>query len=135
MGTAENESGQKPESGGRERRVYPRSQCWGSAGIKILPDGVWVMGYLIDLGLGGCHIDADSVIPVEIGSRVEALLKLNGFSLRLAGVVAHMEENNLRAGIEFADVSARKEEQIERLMAAILQADKERAKGVEELGG
>lgn len=135
MSPGENSPEQKPEGQGRERRRHPRSQCWGSAGIKILPDGAMVMGYLIDLGLGGCSIDADEPFPVQVGGRVEALLQLNGLTLRLAGSVVRLEENDSRLGIRFMDVSPRKEQQIKQLMAAIAAAEEERAKGVEELGG
>lgn len=135
MSPGENNPEQTRDGERLERRVHPRAQCWGSAGIRILPEGALVMGYLIDLGLGGCSIDADEPFPVEMGGRVEALIELNGLTLRLAGSVVRMEENDFRLGIKFMDVSPRKEEQIRQLMAAIVAAEEERAKGIEELGG
>ena len=122
-------------SGGQERRIYPRSQCWGTTWINLLPEGLKTVGYLLNLGLGGCHIDNDAPLPARVGERVEVLRYLDGFTLRLAGVVIHMEENNARVGIEFTDVSPRKAEQIRHLMAVIIAAEKERLAGVEELGG
>jgi hypothetical protein len=122
-------------SSGQERRIYPRSQCWGTTWINLLPEGIKTVGYLLNLGLGGCHIETDAPLPMRVGSRVEVLLYLDGFTLRLAGVVVHMEENNARVGIEFTDVSPRKAEQIGQLMAVIVAAEKERRAGVEELGG
>jgi hypothetical protein len=125
----------KTISGERERRINPRSQCWGTTWINLLPEGIKTVGYLLNLGLGGCHIDTDAPLPARAGSRVEVLLYLDGYTLRLAGVVIHTEEDHARVGIEFTDVSPRKAEQIRHLMAVIIAAEKERLAGVEELGG
>jgi hypothetical protein len=122
-------------TGGQERRIYPRSQCWGTTWINLLPEGLKTVGYLLNLGLGGCHIDTDAPLLTRVGGRVEVLLYLDGFTLLLAGVVIHMEENNARVGIEFTDVNPRKAEQIGQLMEVIIAAEKERLAGVEELGG
>jgi hypothetical protein len=121
-------------SAGAEHRVNPRSHCWGTAWINILPDGIKVMSYLIDLGLGGCLIETDSAIPAMIDTSVEVLLNVADFKLRLAGVIRHMD-GETKAGIEFTDLSLRKVEQIHALMAALIQAEKERLAGVKELGG
>jgi hypothetical protein len=119
---------------GKERRADPRFHCWGTVGIRVLPDGATFMGYLLDLGLGGFYVESDKAIPAAPAALVEVLLHLDGFSLRLAGVVRHMEENT-RAGIAFTDLSLRKVEQIHKLTAAIIAAENERLAGVEKLGG
>jgi hypothetical protein len=124
-----------PASGKQERRIYPRSQCWGTTWINLLPEGIKTLGYLINLGLGGCHIDTDAPLPARVGDRVEVLLYLDGFTLRLAGVVIHMEENNARVGIAFTAVSPRKAGQIRHVMEVIDAAEQKRLAGVEELGG
>lgn len=123
------------ENEGRERRTCPRSSCWGSTWVNILPEGIKVVGYLRNLSVKGCYIETDDAIPSRSGGRVEVLLQLGGFTLRLAGVIRHVEENNARTGIEFTDVSPRKAEQIRRLMETLVEAEKVRLAGVKELGG
>jgi hypothetical protein len=123
------------ENGGRERRMYPRTGCWGSAWVNILPEGIKVVGYLRNLSLRGCYIETDDAIPSHSGGRVEVLLQFDGFSVRLAGVIRHMEEDSTRIGIEFTEMSPRKAEQVRCLMEAIAEAEKERLAGVKELGG
>lgn len=111
----------KPESRGAEkvageRRAYPRLNRWGTAWIGIFPEGTGVMGYLLDLGQGGCRIEADAAIPARDNARVEVLLHLEGLTLQLAGTIRRLEENNTRAGIKFTHVSPRKAKQIQKLI-------------------
>jgi hypothetical protein len=123
-----------PKSGERERRHHSRFRCWGSTWINILPDGIKIVGYLLNLGSGGCQIETDVPLPAMANTTVEVLIRLDGYTLRLLGVIRHVDEN-ARAGIEFIDVSPRKAEQIQHVMAAINEAEKMRLAGVEELGG
>jgi c-di-GMP-binding flagellar brake protein YcgR len=104
------------EGGAKERRGNPRVASWGTAWLGIFPEGTRVICYLLDLGLGGCQIEADGAIPASEGVCVEVLLHLEGSTLRLGGVIRHLEENQTRAGIEFADVSPRKAVQIQNLI-------------------
>jgi c-di-GMP-binding flagellar brake protein YcgR len=108
------------EGGAAERRVHPRTNNWGTAWIGIFPEGTKVMCYLVDLGVGGCHVEADAAIPASDNTHVEVLLHLKDSTLRLAGVIRHMEENQTRAGIEFTDVSPRKTEQIQKLLDQLI---------------
>ncbi|MGC9158397.1 MAG: PilZ domain-containing protein [Terracidiphilus sp.] len=124
-----------PWRGGEDRRAEPRVRYWGTAGIRILPAGTLVLGYLLDLGLGGCLIDLDEAIPAQVGAGVEVLLSLDGFHLRLAGVVGHVEKKRTQAGITFIGLSLRKIEQIHHLMAALIEAEKQRLAGLRPLGG
>jgi c-di-GMP-binding flagellar brake protein YcgR len=104
------------EGGAKERRAYPRADNWGTAWLGIFPEGTKVLCYLVDLGVGGCHVEADAAIPASDNAHVEVLLQLKDSTLRLAGVIRHMEENQTRAGVEFTDLSPRKAEQIQRLI-------------------
>lgn len=119
---------------GKERRVCQRRRCWGTTWINFLPEQIRQVAYLIDLGLGGCCIESDTAMPAAPHMCVEVHLNVDGFTLQLAGVIRHVEKNT-RAGIEFTDMSLRKVEQIHRLMAALIEAEKIRLAGVEELGG
>ncbi len=137
MDTSQSETGQGSrvvEISSRERRIHPRSNCWGNAWIGIYPEGIKTVVYVIDLGLGGCCVDADVAIPASPNSHVEVFLKVGNSTLQVAGIIRHLE-GETRAGIEFADVSPRKGRQISRLMAAIVDSEKQRLAGVEPLGG
>jgi c-di-GMP-binding flagellar brake protein YcgR len=103
-----------------ERRAHPRAEGWGTAWIGILPEGTKALSYLLDLGLGGCRVEADDAIPATDHANVEVLLHLKGYSLLLAGVIRHQEENQTKAGIEFMDVSPRKAEKIQKLLDQLL---------------
>jgi c-di-GMP-binding flagellar brake protein YcgR len=108
------------KSGVMERRAHPRTDGWGTAWIGIFPEGTKALGYLLDLGLGGCRIEADEAIPAGDNASVEVLLHLRGYTVRLAGVIRHQEEGKTRAGIEFTDVSPRKAEQIQKLLDQLI---------------
>jgi c-di-GMP-binding flagellar brake protein YcgR len=123
MDSTQKDSEQGPpaaDSGAMERRAHPRADGWGTAWIGIFPEGTKALTYLLDLGLGGCRIEADGAIPAGDNASVEVLLHLRGYTLRLAGVVRHLEESKTRAGIEFADVSPRKAEQIQKLLDQLI---------------
>ncbi|MGD0293755.1 MAG: PilZ domain-containing protein [Terracidiphilus sp.] len=123
MDTTRNDSEQgasAAESGTMERRAHPRAEGWGTAWIGIFPEGTTAMGYLLDLGLGGCRIEADEAIPAGDDTSVEVLLHLKGYTLRLAGEIRHLEDGKTRAGIEFTDVCPRKAEQIQRLLDQLI---------------
>ena len=103
-----------------ERRAHPRADGWGTAWIGIFPEGTKALGYLLNLGLGGCRIEADDAIPATDNASVEVLLHLRGYTLRLAGVIRHQEESKTKTGIEFTDVSPRKAEQIQKLLDQLI---------------
>ena len=123
-----------PWHGGPDRRADSRFSSWGTAGINILPDGPLVLCYLVDLGLGGCSVDADEAIPACVNACVEVLLQVDQLTLRLAGVIRHMEKKT-RAGIGFTDLSLRKVEQVHHLLGILIDEEKQRLAGVKELGG
>jgi hypothetical protein len=111
---------QAVEGGVMERRAQPRTDGWGTAWIGIFPEGIKAMGYLLDLGHGGCRIETDEAISAGDDSSVEVLLHLKGYTLRLAGVIRHQEDGKTRAGIEFTDVSPRKAKQIQKLLDQLI---------------
>jgi hypothetical protein len=119
---------------GKDRRTDPRFRCWGTVGMRVLPEGPTFIGYLLDLGLGGFYVETEANFPAAPDAAVEVLLHLDGFSLRLAGTVRHVEDDS-RAGIAFTDLSLRKVEQIHKLTTAIIAAEKIRQAGVDALGG
>lgn len=107
---------------GAGRRAHPRLTCNGVAQLRTLPLGKFVPGGVVDLSIQGCCIDAGQEMCVETHATVEVLLNLRGTSLRLNGVVRHVSQSG-RMGIQFLEVSARKQEQIKELIADILDMD------------
>jgi hypothetical protein len=106
-----------------ERRD-PRLHCNGTAEVCALPAGKKVTCKLVDLSLRGCCISADIAIPVKTDDCIEVCFRVNGFALRLAGIVRHMQGNE-QAGIEFTEVSRRKEEQIKALVKELFDREEE----------
>lgn len=116
-----------PSNGHRERRNHPRLQCKGLAEFRVLPDGPVVLGFLSNLCMGGCSIECEKELPAKAQEMalIEVQLDVDDFRLRLAGCIRHVE-GNLIVGIQFTDVSSRKEEQIRHLMAELVEAEKQR---------
>jgi hypothetical protein len=116
----------EPDSKPIERRD-PRLRCKGAAEICVIPVGAKVNGTLVDLSVRGCCIEANAAIPAKADDRVEVCFRVNGFALRLAGIVRHMQGRE-RAGIEFTDVGCRKEKQIRELVNELF--DREEDMGI-----
>ena len=114
-----------PSAVQRERRMHPRLQCRGKAEMLLLPDGPKLEGSLINLSLGGCCIECVAKILLEPPVSVEVQLKVDDSRLRLAGVLRYVEDL-CKAGIQFDQVSPRKEEQIRELIAELYESEKHR---------
>lgn len=108
-----------------ERRSRPRLRCKGMAEIIILSIGKRMAGALLDLSACGCCIETTEAIPSIEQPGVEVVFTVNGFTLRLAGVVRNVR-NEHRAGIEFIDVTQRKAEQIRELVKELVVREHER---------
>ena len=110
----------------RERRNHPRVPCKGMAEFRVLPDGPKVVGIVGNLCLGGCMIECDTDVPAKAElATIELQLDVDDSRLRLAGRVRHIESNT-QVGIQFIEVSSRKEEQIRALMTELAEAEKHR---------
>jgi c-di-GMP-binding flagellar brake protein YcgR len=118
------------KSAGRERRMASREQVDTTAVIYLINVGSRLRGRIIDLSLGGCRIRTDDRFPVGIYTRVETEFQLEGLSFRLAGVTQAIH-NKYTVGIRFLDMSSRKREQVEQLMAE-MQVVKEQGIGNRE---
>ncbi len=108
------------EGGAMERRAHPRANGWGTAWIGIFPEGTKALGYLLDLGLGGCRIEADEAIPATDDASVEVLSASEGLHAATGGRDTPPGGGKTRAGIEFTDVSPRKAEQIQKLLDQLI---------------
>ena len=104
--------------GRRERRVQVRHTVNSVAAIRLVHGGLKLSGRILDLSLEGCRIRCDGPFKVGIYTRVETDFQLEGFPLRLGGVIQAIHD--LRTvGIRFLDLSARKREQLEQLIREI----------------
>ncbi|MGB7547191.1 MAG: PilZ domain-containing protein [Terracidiphilus sp.] len=117
-----------------ERRNHPRLKCKGVAELRILPAGGKMAAALIDLSIKGCCIEADNPIPAFTDTRVEVHLRMKGFTLRLAGAVRRLQ-GETQVGIEFIDMSDRKEEQIRELMADLFEMEQDYLVQAQGVGG
>lgn len=100
------------------RRAHPRLHCNGIAEVTVLPLGKPAPGKLLDLSVSGCCISADGLIPEIENPAVEVQVRVNGTTLRVAGVVRNVRKGH-RVGIQFVQVTRRKAEQINQLVAEL----------------
>jgi len=102
----------------RERRARARYAVAGSAVLQLVKSGSRLPGRILDLSQDGCRIGTEAPFPLGIFTRVETEFQLDGIPFRLGGVVQAIHDRS-HIGIRFLDVSDRKREQIEQLIAEI----------------
>jgi hypothetical protein len=103
---------------GRDRRATHRCGIDTSAVIDLVKVGSRLAGQIVDLSVGGCRIRTAEKFPVGIYTRVEAEFQLHGLPFRLGGVIQAIHNPNT-VGIRFLDMSQRKKDQVEELIAEI----------------
>jgi c-di-GMP-binding flagellar brake protein YcgR len=103
---------------GRERRTQSRHEVNTSATILLVNVASRIPGRILNLSLGGCSIRTEERFPVGIYTRVETEFHHEGLPFRLGGVVQAIKERQ-HVGIRFLDMSQRKREQVEQLIAEI----------------
>jgi len=106
----------------RERRNQSRHEVDTAAVIQLININSKQTGRIIDLSAGGCRIRTDAKFPVGIYRRAETEFYLEGLPFRLAGVVQAIHNGNM-VGIRFLDLSERKKQQLEQLIAEIEAAE------------
>jgi c-di-GMP-binding flagellar brake protein YcgR len=117
----------------RERRTQSRHEVDTRAVILLVHVGSNLGGRIVDLSLGGCRIRTDERFPVGIYTRVEVEFRLEGLPFRLGGVVQAIHDRQT-VGIRFLDVSQRKHEQVEQLIAEIQEMRKRQGQETREQG-
>ena len=108
-----------------ERRSKLRFQCTGVAVIRVLALEAKMEGTLVNLSVSGCCIDTKTPFPPIENPYVEVTLCVDWITLRIAGVVRNTRDDH-RVGIEFTEVTKRKAEQIEYLIADLAELEKNR---------
>jgi c-di-GMP-binding flagellar brake protein YcgR len=105
----------------RERRKEARQEVETSAQILLVNVGSRLRGRILDLSLGGCCIRTDDRFPVGIYTRVETEFYIQGLPFRLGGVIQQIYDRKT-IGIRFLDLSERKRQQVQELIAEIAEA-------------
>jgi hypothetical protein len=112
-------SPQRPaKAASRERRTQSRHEVNTTATILLVNVASRIPGRILNLSVGGCCIRTEERFPVGIYTRVETEFHLEGLPFRLGGVVQAIKERQ-QVGIRFLDLSPRKREQVEQLIAEI----------------
>ena len=112
----------QPKPAGHERRTQSRQEVDTSATILLVNIASRLPGRILNLSIGGCRIRTDDRFPVGIYTRVETEFHLEGLPFRLGGVVQAIQDRH-NIGIRFLDMSERKREQVEQLIAEIAEQD------------
>jgi len=112
----------------RERRVHVRHAVDSLARIDLVRCGLKLSGRILDLSPEGCRLRCDCPYTLGIYTRIEVEFQLEGFPLRLVGVVQAIHDLHT-VGIRFLDISARKREQLARLMTEIEEVERMEATG------
>jgi len=102
----------------QERRAAPRYHCAGEAELAVPGCGLVFRGRIADLSKVGCFLETEC--RLERGTSVEIRLTVDGFPLRLAAHLLVRRANGL--GFRFNQLTARKLEQIEGLIAELKSA-------------
>ena len=106
-----------------ERRKHPRLRCKGSAELRFLEQNVRLRGVIVDLSMSGCAVDCDRALPRLKDAQVEVCLTIDGSRLLLGGVIRNTRRHELRAGVEFVDVTPRKADQIQLMVRELVKHD------------
>jgi len=105
----------------RARRKEARQDVDTSVQILLINVGSRLRGRILDLSLGGCRIRTDDRFPVGIYTRVETEFYIEGLPFRLGGVIQQVYDRKT-IGIRFLDLSERKRQQVQELIAEIEEA-------------
>jgi hypothetical protein len=116
--TLENRSAQPEEK--PNRREHPRYSVDATARLTLVKSGIRMTGRILNLSMSGCRLRTDERFTVGIFNRVETEFLLNGMPFRLAGVSQSIQGKNT-IGVRFVDISDRRREQLEELIAELAQ--------------
>ena len=102
----------------RDRRTQARRQVDTTATVFLIRVASKLHGHIVDLSMSGCRIRSDERFPVGIYTRVETEFHLEGLPFLLGGVIQTIHDPH-NIGVRFLDMSLRKLEQLEQLIAEI----------------
>jgi len=109
----------------RDRRASSRHAVDTRAKLLLVKTGITMTGRILNLSLGGCQIRMEECFNVGIYVRIEAEFYLHGLPFRVGGVSQAIMDK-FTIGIRFLDLSTRRREQLEELMAEIAEWNESR---------
>lgn len=104
-----------------DHRKEPRQPVDTRAVLHLIPSGTDMPGRIADLSPSGCRLCTDAPFPLGVYRRVEIEFRLQGLPLRIAGVTQAIY-GRCSIGVRFLDVSPRKRDQLDQLIAEIKDA-------------
>jgi hypothetical protein len=105
----------------QEHRGAPRCGCAGEAELAVPECGLRQRGRIADLSTAGCFVETEC--RLERGTSVEVRMNVEGLPLRLAACLLVCRPNGW--GLRFTQLTRRKVEQIECLIAELKAASSE----------
>lgn len=117
--------------GADDRRRSPRLDCCGNAQLRMVnlesADPIQFHGKILNLSLIGCCVETERPVALRVMDRLEVYFQLNGMPVLVMGVTRAIHSPH-RIGIEFLDVSPRKQDQIRFLVSELLETLQEKKK-------
>jgi hypothetical protein len=123
------ESVEKEESlanGQQSRRADPRFGVDEEARLLLLERDAVLCCHVVDLSLSGCCLRAAERIPAGLMARVEVAFKARGLPFRFSGILQWTDGQQL-VGIRFANVPARRREELAEALAEIEEENRAKA--------
>lgn len=120
------------QSGWRERRGSQRYETSADAVVVLLGHGMKVNGWVEDLSQSGCKVEMEVLPAIPAGRRVEIAFQVNRQGLRLAGLVQWSDGR--RIGVCFDDLSGRRLEDLNEVIAELAAESARAAAGDKEPG-
>jgi c-di-GMP-binding flagellar brake protein YcgR len=78
-------------------------------------DSVQFQGRILNLSLVGCCIETERPTALRVNDQLEVYFQLNGFPLLLMGIAKSIHSPQ-KIGIEFLEVSPRKQDQLKYIL-------------------
>lgn len=100
------------------RRAYARHDVETMATLFLVNVGSKLSARILDLSVGGCRVRTEERFPVGIYTRTEIEFRLGGLPFRMGGVIQTVHDR-YTVGIRFLDLSQRKRQQVEQLIAEL----------------
>ncbi|HUV68595.1 MAG TPA: PilZ domain-containing protein [Terracidiphilus sp.] len=113
----------EPQNGCQNRRIHSRCSVDDIATLRLIEHGFSLQCRILNVCLEGCCLSAPEPLTAGKRARVEVTFKVNGISFRFLGSV-QWADGNRQVGIRFADMIARRREQLAEVIAEIEAAEK-----------
>jgi c-di-GMP-binding flagellar brake protein YcgR len=106
------------ETGGRERRAYPRYAVDCEAEVFPVSGSTKIKGRLTDLSLGGCRVVADQRYMAGILVRIEVQFQIRGIAFRIVGVTVGSRGARVLA-VRFLDIPERRRKELAEILEEV----------------